>query len=340
MCGKTALPAAQRLDSAITVSYDMPDFAEVRGQDEARRVLEIAAAGGHHLLLIGSPGCGKTLLASSLPSLLPPLSEQEACETAAISSVSGRALDLAHWCRRPYRAPHHTSSAVALIGGGGHPRPGEISLAHHGVLFMDEFPEWQQRILEGLREPMESGVVTIARAKRTVDYPARFQLVAAMNPCPCGWAGDLSGRCQCGMDAIRRYRRRISGPLMDRIDLQLEIPRLEPHVLRPNTPRAEDSATVRSRVTDARALQCARQGMLNAYLGQAATDCYCCLEAADQQLFERAIERLQLSVRSMQRILRVARTIADLDGAIRITSMHLYEAIGYRRFERVAFGIS
>ncbi|AXI82986.1 YifB family Mg chelatase-like AAA ATPase [Xylella taiwanensis] len=340
LCGKTLLLAAQRLDDVADALYDMPDIADVRGQEEARRVLEIAAAGGHHLLLIGSPGCGKTLLASRLPSLLPPASEQEALESAAIASVSGRSLDLAHWRRRPYRTPHHSASAVALIGGGGQPRPGEISLAHHGVLFMDELPEWQRQTLEGLREPMESGVVTIARAARSVDYPARFQLVAAMNPCPCGWAGDPSGRCQCSLDAIRRYRRRISGPLLDRIDLQLEIPRLAPHVLRPNTPRGEHSATVRRRVTDARTLQYSRQGGLNAHLGQAVTERHCYLETADQKLLERAIEQLQLSARSMQRILRVARTIADLDGSTLIASMHLHEAIGYRRFDRTTMDMA
>ncbi len=322
------------------VLHDIPDISDVRGQEEARRVLEIAAAGGHHLLLIGSPGCGKTLLASRLPGLLPPASEQEALESASIASVSGHDLNLTHWRRRPYRAPHHSASAVALIGGGVQARPGEISLAHNGVLFMDELPEWQRKTLEALREPMESGVVTIARATRSVDYPARFQLVAAMNPCPCGWAGDSSGRCQCGLDAIRRYRRRISGPLLDRIDLQLEIPRLAPQLLRPSTPRGEHSVTVRRRVTDSRTLQYNRQAGLNAHLGQAATERHCCLDATDQRLLERAIEQLQLSARSMQRILRVARTIADLDGSTLITSMHLHEAIGYRRFDRTAFGIA
>lgn len=312
----------------------IPDLGDVRGQVQARRALEVAAAGNHHLLLVGSPGCGKTLLASRLPGLLPDADEAEALETAAIASVSGRGLDPARWRQRPFRSPHHTASAVALVGGGAEPRPGEISLAHNGVLFLDELPEWDRRALEVLREPLESGTVSISRAARSAEFPARFQLVAAMNPCPCGWAGDSSGRCRCSADAIQRYRSRISGPLLDRIDLHVEVPRLPPQELRPDAPAGEPSAQVRARVAQARAIQLARAGRLNAQLGQAETLALCRLKDADQALLEHAIDRLRLSARSMQRILRVARTIADLAGSDAIETPHLTEALGYRRLDR------
>ncbi|MFP7723782.1 YifB family Mg chelatase-like AAA ATPase [Lysobacter sp. A3-1-A15] len=308
-----------------------PDLADVRGQVHARRALEVAAAGGHHLLLVGPPGCGKTLLASRLAGLLPEASEDEALESAAIASISGRGLDPARWRQRPYRSPHHTASAVALVGGGALPRPGEISLAHHGVLFLDELPEWDRHALEVLREPLESGVVTVSRAARTAEFPARFQLVAAMNPCPCGWAGDPSARCRCSGDAIRRYRGRVSGPLLDRIDLQVEVPRLPPAELRADAPPGEASAAVRARVEAARARQHARGTSTNARMPQAQLNATCVLSAADQALLERAVDALQLSARSMHRILRVARTIADLDGSDSIATVHVSEAIGYRR---------
>ena len=332
LAGRERLPVAEA--PPVAGRRAGPDLADVRGQIHARRALEIAAAGGHHLLLVGPPGCGKTLLASRLPGLLPDASEAEALEAAAIASISGRGLDVGRWRERPFRSPHHTASAVALIGGGATPRPGEVSLAHNGVLFLDELPEWERRALEVLREPLESGVVTVSRAARSSEFPARFQLVAAMNPCPCGWAGDPSGRCRCGEVAIRRYRGRISGPLLDRIDLHVAVARLPPSALRTDAPPGECTADVQRRVIAAREHQLERGGLPNARLGQSETLAACRLDDDDQALLERAVDRLQLSARSLVRILRVARTIADLDDAARIQTAHLAEAIGYRILDR------
>ena len=309
------------------------DLSDVRGQPHAKRALEIAAAGGHNLLLIGPPGTGKTMLASRLSGIMPPLSEAEALETAAIASVSNQGLDLQQWGVRPFRAPHHTASGVALVGGGGQPRPGEISLAHHGVLFLDELPEYDRRVLEVLREPLESGRITISRAARQADFPARFQLVAAMNPCPCGYLGDAERQCACGQEQVRRYRARVSGPLIDRIDLHIEVPRLAHRVLRGEAPE-ENSATVRSRVCAAHERQLQRAGKPNSALGTREIERYCALSDADHKLLEHALERLGLSPRAYHRILKVARTIADLAGSDAIKTPHLAEAISYRALDR------
>ncbi len=332
--GQRSLPEA--IAAAVVAPAEELDLADVRGQAHARRALEVAAAGFHHLLLLGPPGCGKTLLAARLPGILPPMTEAEALETAAIASVSGRGIDPGQWKRRPWRAPHHTASAVALVGGGTEPRPGEISLAHNGVLFLDELAEWDRYSLDVLREPLESGRVCISRAARQAEFPARFQLVAAMNPCPCGWAGDPSGRCRCSGEQVTRYRARLSGPLLDRIDLQVSVTRLGHGELRPDAPPGEASAQVRERVARARDVQAQRAGKPNALLGQRETERLCRLSPSDQALLERAIDALQLSARATHRILRVARTIADLAGSPTITTAHLTEAIGYRQLDRRA----
>ncbi len=337
LAGTSPLPI-QPAGSAEVWMPTYPDLAEVRGQAQAKRALEIAAAGGHSLLMIGPPGTGKSMLANRLPGLLPPLSEVEALEVAAIRSVGGsKPFDPRRWRERPFRSPHHTASGVALVGGGAQPKPGEISLAHHGVLFLDELPEFDRRVLEVLREPLESGWIDIARAAQRVRFPARFQLVAAMNPCPCGYLGDPSGRCRCTADQIARYRARISGPLLDRIDLQIEVQRLDPADLTAPAARpAETSAQVRERVMAARDRQLARAGKLNAQLTPLEIERDCPLDQAGRRLIEQAMQKLGLSARAYHRVLKVARTIADLAGSTRIDITALSEAIGYRRLDRNA----
>ncbi len=311
----------------------VPDLTEVRGQYHAKRALEIAAAGAHSLLFLGPPGSGKSMLSARLPGILPPMEEDEALEAAAIASVSRQGFTPAAWRRRPFRAPHHTASGVALVGGGSNPRPGEVSLAHHGVLFLDELPEFDRRALEVLREPLESGSITISRAARQADFPARFQLIAAMNPCPCGYLGDPSGRCRCTAEQVERYRARVSGPLLDRIDLHVETPRVRREQLL-GKPDGEPSAVIRRRVVRARERQIARAGVPNAALSNPEVDRWCALQPGDRELLANAIEHLGLSARAYHRVLKVARTIADLAGDADIRTGHLTEAIGYRRLDR------
>ena len=308
-----------------------PDISDVRGQAHAKRALEVAAAGGHSLLMIGPPGSGKSMLAARFPGLLPALSEDEALEVASIHSVAG-GFDASRWAERPYRSPHHTASAVALVGGGSNPRPGEISLAHHGVLFLDELPEYPRSVLETLREPLETGSVSIARAARHARFPARFQLVGAMNPCPCGYLGHPSGKCRCTPDAVARYRGRLSGPLADRIDLKIEVPALAVEEFGTALP-GETSEILRARVECARARQTERQGRTNARLGVPDTETHCAPCAKGKALLRQAIEKLSLSARAYHRILRVARSIADLGSSEGILPAHLAEAIQYRRLD-------
>ena len=310
-----------------------PDLADVRGQNVPRRALEIAAAGGHNLLMFGPPGTGKSMLASRLPGILPPLTTDAALEVASIHSVAGLPVEDGHWCRPPYRAPHHTASSVAMVGGGSSPRPGEISLAHRGVLFLDELPEFGRRVLEVLREPMESGEIAISRAARQVTFPARFQVVAAMNPCPCGYLGHPSIDCQCTPPQVLRYRAKISGPLLDRFDLHVEVPVQGGDVLMQREGEGESSAVVRERVNLARQRQLGR-GVVNSALGGRELHDYCRVDPAGETMLSAAMERLGLSARALHRILRVARTLADLEGQERIGNGHLVEALGYRKLDR------
>jgi magnesium chelatase family protein len=318
---------------ALEAEPEYPDMSDVRAQPAAKRALEIAAAGAHSILMTGPPGTGKTMLASRLPGILPPMTQHEALESAAVQSLGTSGFRVERWRQRPYRAPHHTASGVALVGGGSDPRPGEISMAMHGVLFLDELPEFDRRVLEVLREPLESGRVCVSRAARQVEFPAEFQLVAAMNPCPCGYLGHYTGRCRCTPDQILRYRSRISGPLLDRIDIQIEVPAV-PHEALSERASGEASAAIRSRVTQARERQLARQGKTNARLTTREVDAHCTPDAQGAVLLGKAVSRLGLSARGFHRVLKVARTIADLDDCSHIHASHVAEAIRYRTLDR------
>jgi len=314
------------------------DYAEVRGQEHAKRALEIAAAGGHNLIMIGPPGSGKTMLAKRLPTILPPLTFAEAIETTKVFSVVGMLeKDQALITRRPFRSPHHTISDAGLIGGGHFPRPGEVSLAHHGVLFLDELPEFKKHVLEVLRQPLEDMKVTISRASSALTYPASFMLVAAMNPCPCGYLGDPKHACRCTYPQIHRYRSKISGPLLDRIDLHLEVPAVPYQDLLQDV-QAEPSAEIRRRVSRARDLQSQRFArsriFCNAQMGSRHIRTHCRIDDACRRLLEAAIDKLGLSARAFNRVLKIARTIADLEGAADIGVAHVSEAIQYRSLDR------
>jgi magnesium chelatase family protein len=328
-----ARDATARLTTASALipdaSSNTADFADVRGQPQARRAIEIAAAGAHSLLMVGPPGSGKSMLASRLPGILPPMTEDEALESAALQSIAGT-FTTSRWKQRPFRTPHHTASGVALVGGSGVPRPGEISLAHHGVLFLDELPEFDRKVLEVLREPLESGRITISRAARQTDFPCRFQLIAAMNPCPCGYLGHARRACRCTPDAIARYQGRISGPLLDRIDMQLPVPAMDTAAMLGAT-AGESSAPIAARVAAARELQLNRQHKPNALLSSAEIDIHCRTDAGAEHLLRQAIDKLHWSARAFHRVLKVARTIADLAQAESIAAAHAAEAIQYRR---------
>jgi len=324
------LPRAEAPEAKSECLY--PDLQDVKGQAQAKRALEIAASGGHNLLFYGPPGTGKTMLASRLPSILPPLSQDHMLEVAAINSVAG-SRSQQDWRQRPFRAPHHTASGVALVGGGANPKPGEISLAHRGVLFLDELPEFQRQVLEVLREPLESGEIHISRAQAQTCFPADFQLVAAMNPCPCGHFGEREGRCRCTPDQVRRYRDKISGPLLDRIDMHVPVNPLPKGDLYRRSP-AESSADVRRRVVACRQRQQQRQGVCNAELGSRELLQQCVLETTQTALLDQAMEKLGLSARALHRVLKVARTLADMAGEDSLATHHLTEALSYRTLDR------
>ena len=306
------------------------DLADVKGQLPARRALEVACAGRHNLLMVGPPGTGKSMLATRAAGLLPMMTLQEASETASVQSISQQGFQMSNWRVRPVRSPHHTSSGIALVGGGNKPRPGEISLAHNGILFLDELAEFPRAVLDVLREPLEAGRVTISRAGRSADFPARFQLIAAMNPCPCGHAGDPQVACRCSEEQIRRYLSRLSGPFLDRIDMQVGVPRMSVSAVA-KAEAGEDSALVAERVAAAAHIQHDRQGHSNATLGGRLLEEVCALDSDAEKTLTQATDKLNLSLRAHHRVMRVARTIADLGGIESVTAIHILEAVSYRR---------
>jgi magnesium chelatase family protein len=316
---------------APTPRHDSLDLCDVRGQLQAKRALTIAAAGSHSLLMVGPPGSGKSMLAQRLPALLPPLTTAEALEVAMIASASAAGFDARQFGQRPFRSPHHTASMIAMVGGGGNAQPGEVSLAHRGVLFLDELPEFERRALEALREPLETGVICVSRVAMQAEYPAEFQLIVAMNPCPCGYLGDPAGRCTCTPGRIDQYRWRVSGPLLDRIDLRIEVPTIAAHELVNTVPTGDSTAHVAARVMEARSRQLARSSRLNSRLTVTEISQFCRPDSAGERLFWQTQSRLGISARSYHRVLRVARTIADLEGGPSIQAHHVAEALQLRR---------
>jgi magnesium chelatase family protein len=329
--GTQILNIYERTETISTIQYKT-DLNDIYGHEHAKRALEIAATGGHNLLMIGPPGSGKTMLAERMPTIMPPMTEEQALESAAIASISRHGFSSEHWKQRIIRSPHHSASSVALVGGGSHPKPGEISLAHNGILFLDELPEFDRKVLEVLREPLESGRIIISRAAKQVEYPANFQLIAAMNPCPCGYLGDKSGRCHCTEEQVNRYQQKISGPLMDRIDMVIEVNSIPDAIInQTKDENAESSSTIRQRVVNAFKQQLKRTGIINSELKTADIEKYCKLSDTDKLLLQAATTKLGLSGRAIHRVMKVARTIADLSGSENILTHHLSEAISYRQ---------
>jgi len=334
LIGRSQLDSCQASPSSQNGIACYPDISEVKGQLHAKRALEVAAAGGHSLLFIGPPGTGKSMLASRLPGLLPELEARAALEAAAIQSVANGGFDIGEWKQRPFRSPHHSSSSAALVGGGSNPRPGEISLAHHGILFLDELTEFSRAALEQLREPIETGQINIARAARSVSYPAKFLLIAACNPCKCGYLGDGTERCRCSAASIEQYRGKLSGPMLDRIDMQIHLPRVDMKTLQSKYVTGENSDAIKRRVVKSRQIQIQRQNRLNSQLSSKELERYCELSEEQLNFLVVVCEKLDMSARAYHRILKLARTIADMDHQSIIGNNHLSEAIGFRGLDR------